>query len=65
LRGVVAQKPNATLRMLDFLIQNSIYVVLIIVLIIWTGLFIYLYRVDKKLEELEKLMSEKERSETN
>lgn len=49
--------------MLDFLIQNSIYVVLIIVLIIWTGLFIYLFRLDKKLSELEKLLSEKERNE--
>ncbi len=49
--------------MLDFLVQNSIYVVLIIVLIIWTGIFIYLYRLDKKLAELEKAVSEKETSE--
>lgn len=49
--------------MLEFLVQNSIYVVLIIVLIIWSGVFFYLFRLDKKLTELEKLMAEKEQNE--
>ncbi len=49
--------------MLDFLVQNSIYVVLIIVLIIWSGVFLYLFRLDKKLTELEKLVAEKEEEE--
>ncbi|MFN3344706.1 MAG: CcmD family protein [Chloroherpetonaceae bacterium] len=49
--------------MLDFLVQNSIYVVLIIVLIIWSGIFLYLFRLDKKLTELEKLVAEKEEKE--
>jgi CcmD family protein len=49
--------------MLDFLVQNSIYVVLIIVLIIWSGVFLYLFRLDKKLTEIEKLVSEKEEEE--
>jgi CcmD family protein len=49
--------------MLDFLIQNSIYVVLIIVLIIWSGIFFYLFRLDKKLTDLEKIVAEKERKE--
>jgi len=49
--------------MLEFLIQNSLYVVLIIVLIIWSGIFVYLLRLDKKLTELEKIVAEKEREE--
>ncbi len=49
--------------MLDFLVQNSIYVVLVIVLIIWSGVFIYLLRLDKKLTDLEKALAEKEREE--
>lgn len=49
--------------MLDFLIQNSIYVVLIIVLIIWSGIFLYLFRLDKKITDLEKAIAEKEHAE--
>lgn len=39
--------------MYDFLEQNAIYVVMLIVLMIWTGLFFYLYRIDKQVKELE------------
>ncbi|MCB2204974.1 CcmD family protein [bacterium] len=39
--------------MYEFLEQNAIYVVMLIVLMIWTGLFVYLYRIDKKVKELE------------
>lgn len=39
---------------MEFLAQNQLYIVLIVVLVIWTGLFIYLYRLDSKLSELEK-----------
>jgi CcmD family protein len=49
--------------MLDFLVQNSIYVVLIIVLIIWSGVFFYLFRLDKKITDLEKAFAEKDSSE--
>jgi CcmD family protein len=37
-----------------FLNQNSIYVVMIIVLIVWTGIFLYLFNLDKRLKSLEK-----------
>ena len=39
--------------MYEFLEQNAIYVVMLIVLMIWTGLFFYLYRIDRQLKELE------------
>jgi CcmD family protein len=39
--------------MYDFLEQNAIYVVMLIVLMVWTGLFVYLYRIDKQVKELE------------
>lgn len=42
----------------EFFTQNSIYVVLVIVLVIFTGLFIYLLRLEKKLSELERQFSE-------
>lgn len=39
--------------MYEFLEQNSIYVVMLIVLMIWTGVFAYLFRIDRKVKELE------------
>ncbi|HYQ86724.1 MAG: CcmD family protein [Ignavibacteria bacterium] len=39
--------------MYDFLTQNSLYVVLIIAVICWTGIFLYLLRLDRKLSALE------------
>ncbi|MDX9758491.1 MAG: CcmD family protein [Bacteroidota bacterium] len=39
--------------MYEFLEQNSIYVVMLIVLMIWTGLFVYLFRIDRRIKELE------------
>ena len=38
--------------MYEFLEQNAIYVVMLVVLMIWTGLFFYLYRIDKQVKEL-------------
>jgi CcmD family protein len=46
--------------MYEFLTEHSIYVVLIIVLLIWSGLFYYLVRLDQKLTRLEKSLSETE-----
>ena len=40
--------------MYDFLAQNSLYVVLLIVLMVWGGLFGYLVRVDRQVRKLEK-----------
>ncbi|MBM2816031.1 MAG: hypothetical protein HW421_2793 [Ignavibacteria bacterium] len=40
--------------MLSFLEQNSLYIVLFIVLVIQFGLGLYLYSVDGKISKLEK-----------
>lgn len=37
----------------DFLETNSMYVVLLIVLIIWIGIFGYIWNMDKKIKKLE------------
>jgi len=42
----------------DFLQQNSLYVVLLIVLIGWIGIFFYLLRLDKRLKKIEKMEKE-------
>ncbi len=38
----------------NFLEQHSYYVVLIITLIIWLGIFSYLFRLDRKVKKLER-----------
>ena len=38
----------------NFLDRNSYYVVLIITLIIWIGLFLYMRSVNKRINRLEK-----------
>jgi len=38
----------------DFLQNNAIYIVMIIVLIVWTGIFMYLLNLDKRLKNIEK-----------
>jgi len=43
----------------NFLKDNSIYIVLIITLIIWAGIFIFLLSVDKRLKEIENELKEK------
>ncbi len=45
----------------NFLNNNALYVVLLIVLVIWVGIFLYLFRLDKKVSSLyEKSEREKE-----
>ena len=39
--------------MYQFLEQNSLYVVLLVVLMIWAGLFVYLFRMDRQLKKFE------------
>ncbi|HEX2786745.1 MAG TPA: CcmD family protein [Ignavibacteria bacterium] len=46
----------------SFLETNSIYVVLIITLIIWLGLFMYLSGISKKLKNLERISEKKQDS---
>lgn len=38
---------------IEFLDNNSIYLVLIIALVIWIGLFTYIFKIDKKIKKLE------------
>jgi len=38
----------------DFFANNQLYVVLAIALVIWLGIFVYIFRIDKKLKKLEK-----------
>jgi len=38
---------------LDFLGQQPLYVVLLVVLIIWLGLYFYLFRLDSRVKKLE------------
>ena len=41
----------------DFLQNNAIYIVMIIVLIVWTGIFLYIFNLDKRLKNIEKEIS--------
>jgi CcmD family protein len=38
----------------DFLNQNSLFIVLIIALVVWFGVYSYLFRIEGKLKKLEK-----------
>ncbi len=39
--------------MYEFLSENSLYVVMVIVVVIWAGFFFYLFRLDRKLHKIE------------
>lgn len=43
----------------EFLSQNSLYIVLIVVLVVWLGIFAYLNRIDSKLKALEQSSKQK------
>ncbi len=43
--------------MFEFLNQYQAFIVLIITLIIWVGIVFYLFRLDKKIKQLEKKVS--------
>lgn len=38
----------------DFLQNNSIYIVLFIVLVVWGGIFLFLLNLDKRIKSIEK-----------
>lgn len=38
----------------DFLQNNAIYIVMIIVLLVWAGIFFYLNNIDKRIKSVEK-----------
>lgn len=39
--------------MADFFSQNSLFVVLIVVLVIWLGILLYLFRIEKRIARIE------------
>lgn len=45
--------------LLGFLEKNSIYIVLLIVLVVWGGIFLFLLNTDKRLKAIEKELKEK------
>ena len=45
--------------MLEFLRNNSIFIVLFIVLVVWTGIFTFLFNTDKRLKKIEEELKEK------
>lgn len=50
---------------MNFLEQNTLYIVLIISLMIWLGIFIYIMFVDKKITRLEKMVLIDSKSKTD
>ena len=44
----------------EFLEINDLFVVLLIIFIIWVGLFIYLFILDKKISKLENIIQKSE-----
>jgi CcmD family protein len=47
----------------DFLEKNSIYIVLIIVLLVWIGIFSFLLNLDKRIKNVEKELKEEAKNE--
>lgn len=43
---------------MEFLENNSIYIVMFIVLVVWFGIFGYLYTTDKRLKKIEAELKE-------
>jgi CcmD family protein len=41
----------------NFLQDNAIYIVMIIVLIVWVGIFLYMMSLDKRIKSVEKEIS--------
>lgn len=45
--------------LINFFSDNALYIVLIIVLIVWTGIFLYMLNLDKRLKSLENDLGDK------
>lgn len=39
--------------MVEFLAANSLYIVMVIVLVVWAGILGYLYRIETRVRKLE------------
>jgi CcmD family protein len=46
--------------LLGFLEKNAIYIVMLIVLVIWLGIFLFVNNTDKRLKAIEKEIASKE-----
>lgn len=44
--------------LINFMSENSIYIVLVITLIVWFGIFIFLLNTDKRLKSIEQELKE-------
>ncbi|HLE32661.1 MAG TPA: CcmD family protein [Bacteroidota bacterium] len=42
--------------MFDFLANNQLFIVMTIILLIWVGIVFYLFRLDRKVKQLEQSM---------
>ncbi len=42
--------------MYEFMIENTLIVVLVIVLVIWLGLAFYIFRMERNLKKMEKVI---------
>ncbi len=42
----------------EFLEKNSLYIVMIIVLLVWIGIFSFAFKLDKKVKKLEERINE-------
>lgn len=51
--------------MYEFLVSNSIFVVLIISLIIWIGISFFLFMIDNKISKLEDIINKNKELENN
>ncbi|MDE3056445.1 MAG: CcmD family protein [Bacteroidota bacterium] len=45
--------------MFDFLADHQLYIVMLIVLLIWAGFVIYLFRLDGRISKLEEMIQPK------
>lgn len=58
--SVWAQPPAAAQSAFEsaFLAQDKIFVVLVVVLLVWTGIALFLFSTDRKIRRLERSVSE-------
>ena len=40
--------------LLEYLAQNPLYIVMFVVLVIWLGIYMYLFRIESRIKKLEK-----------
>ncbi len=48
--------------MQSFMIENTLWIIMSIILVIWIGIVIYMMSVDRKVKKLEKLVKTQQES---